>query len=244
MAEGLKACPNPWCTSAATPIPLRRTPAPNWYVACGCGVQTFNCNTEAEAITAWNRRPEPSRQDKAEDDFDPIVHARAFWAQASRVSGYFIQEGVADPDFVNVCNGDLRKLDELVHSWPHDPQPTLVWRPDREAVARIIDPDAWAYFDVPQEQRHDQEALSRFDAWKSSSLAKADAILALPASPSTDQIETKEELGVASASPPQPGTTCAPSRPRGSNVCSECGEPRAPYCRCDESWFFDMDGKP
>ena len=48
----------------------------------------------------------------------------------------------------------------------------------REAVARIIDPEAWAYFDSGAGQRYDVDLL-RFDQWKQSSLAKADAILAL-----------------------------------------------------------------
>ena len=48
----------------------------------------------------------------------------------------------------------------------------------REAVARIIDPEAWAYFDSGAGQRYDTDLL-RFDQWKQSSLAKADAILAM-----------------------------------------------------------------
>lgn len=50
--------------------------------------------------------------------------------------------------------------------------------PDREAVARVVDPDAWAYFDSGAGQRYDTDLL-RFDQWKQSSLAKADAIIAL-----------------------------------------------------------------
>jgi hypothetical protein len=56
------------------------------------------------------------------------------------------------------------------------------WRPDLEAVARVIDPDAWAYFDTDAGQ-HNTTDLLRFDAWKQSSLRKAKAILALPTPP-------------------------------------------------------------
>ena len=48
-------------------------------------------------------------------------------------------------------------------------------RPSREEVARIIDPDAWAYFGTGH---HNSADLLRFDAWKQSSLRKADDILA------------------------------------------------------------------
>ena len=50
--------------------------------------------------------------------------------------------------------------------------------PDREALARVVDPDAWSYFDSGAGQRYDVDLL-RFDQWKQSSLAKADAIIAL-----------------------------------------------------------------
>lgn len=38
--------------------------------------------------------------------------------------------------------------------------------------------------------------------------------------------------------------TSVPTKTLLTNVCPECEEPKTPYCRCDEAWFFDMDGKP
>lgn len=48
----------------------------------------------------------------------------------------------------------------------------------REEIARVIDPDAWAYFDTDAGQ-HNGVDLLRFAAWKQSSLRKADQCLAL-----------------------------------------------------------------
>jgi hypothetical protein len=48
----------------------------------------------------------------------------------------------------------------------------------REKVARIIDPEAWLYFDRPGEKT--TADILRFDTWKQSSLRKADSLLALP----------------------------------------------------------------
>lgn len=45
-----------------------------------------------------------------------------------------------------------------------------------EAVARIIDPDAWAYFDHDAGQ-HSTTDLLRFSAWKQSSIRKAKAAI-------------------------------------------------------------------
>lgn len=50
--------------------------------------------------------------------------------------------------------------------------------PDREALARVIDPEAWAYFDTGAGQHYGTDLL-RFERWKQSSLTKADAILAM-----------------------------------------------------------------
>ena len=51
------------------------------------------------------------------------------------------------------------------------------WRPDREAIARIIDPAEWALDDVGRSKEPPVRAL-----FLDASLAKADAILALPPS--------------------------------------------------------------
>lgn len=53
----LKPCPNPWCISTTTPVRTLQSSG-EWRVMCGCGVVTHRHKTEAEAITAWNTRPE------------------------------------------------------------------------------------------------------------------------------------------------------------------------------------------
>ena len=65
---------------------------------------------------------------------------------------------------------------------------------DREAVARIIDPAAWGVLDgtIPQLPMTAKDR-DRFDAWKQSSLRKADAILALALSLYAKIVEERDE---------------------------------------------------
>lgn len=51
------------------------------------------------------------------------------------------------------------------------------------------------------------------------------------------------ELEKLSPKKPDVGEESRAPKRRGQFTCAECGEPRSPYCRCDEDWFFDMDGK-
>lgn len=54
--------------------------------------------------------------------------------------------------------------------------------PEREAIARLSDPNAWACFDA--------DDLMRFDAWKQSSLRKAEAIISQHIEPLRRELET------------------------------------------------------
>lgn len=69
----------------------------------------------------------------------------------------------------------------------------MTWKPDREAVARIIDPRSWSNFDYwgarPERGIMSADQLQRMVA---PSLAKADAILAL--SPPAGEAERVREL--------------------------------------------------
>lgn len=62
----IEPCPNPWCESEVVPFirkgSLTREAPTQVQVECGCGIYGPACNTEAEAIAAWNTRTPPASQ--------------------------------------------------------------------------------------------------------------------------------------------------------------------------------------
>lgn len=57
----LKPCPNPWCRRKFPPKAYRHIGSTTRYVHCDdCGMDGPTADTEAEAIAAWNTRPEAS----------------------------------------------------------------------------------------------------------------------------------------------------------------------------------------
>ena len=60
MSEKLRPCPNPWCkTNRPQRIRTELTFAGvvRSRVECTCGVKGPRCDTEEEAVAAWNHRP-------------------------------------------------------------------------------------------------------------------------------------------------------------------------------------------
>ncbi len=75
--------------------------------------------------------------------------------------------------------GQSQALDDL--NPPIKTEPARGWRPDREAVARIIDPVSWRKAEERPERMRPRDSVFESVAM---SLAKADAILNLPPAPS------------------------------------------------------------
>lgn len=116
---------------------------------------------------------------------------------------------VSPPEFAEDVADALNKA--LTRPQPSQPS----WRPDREAVARIIDPSKWrvldSYLADVKRKYRGKDAAYDPEAFKDKeSLAKADAILALP----TEEGEALGELLDRS--------TCEHGIWIGA-TCSECG---------------------
>lgn len=65
MTDKLMPCPNPWCESEVAPFTrkgqMTREAPVQVQVECGCGIYGPACDTEAEALAAWNTRPTSAR---------------------------------------------------------------------------------------------------------------------------------------------------------------------------------------
>lgn len=82
----LEPCPNPWCVSEVAVFirkgSLTREAPEQVQIECGCGIYGPACDTEAEAIAAWNRRTPPAsqsddipRSDAGEEAGEPVASA-------------------------------------------------------------------------------------------------------------------------------------------------------------------------
>jgi len=78
-------------------------------------------------------------------------------------------------EFEGECHLTEEEANEIIGELTAPPEP-VAWRPDRESVARIIDPDAWAFADRHAGKPVLQTAVT-FETRRS--LTKADTILAL-----------------------------------------------------------------
>lgn len=77
---------------------------------------------------------------------------------------------------MRVVTADLIYKAMIAAAPPKEAEP---WRPDMEAVARMIDPQAWALIDHWRAKPERLDLISRIHREAQPSLAKADAILAL-----------------------------------------------------------------
>lgn len=75
------ACPTPWCSKEDQPYTWQG-PDDKWMVICStCNVEGPNCNTESEAIAAWNTRS----QAKAPDDLrEAVANEHPLFAKVCR----------------------------------------------------------------------------------------------------------------------------------------------------------------
>lgn len=145
LAKELLPCPNPWCDSAVPPWSTL-APGSGYWVTCGCGFAACLRSTEAEAITAWNTRTPPVR----EDVLEVVKHA---W-DAGYSTG---QDYRDDPPFAGLgkhnrrhgwetyaCSLSDRNLVVSATTTPENSE--LVTQADRDAAAdylKIAHPMVW-----------------------------------------------------------------------------------------------------
>lgn len=167
-------------------------------VVCCCGAQGPAKRGMPEAVSAWNRRAladpggegvpvawnglgeppvgqgrvEITRPDPAFDVWDRLLADTSLRAMREKLSIH-----------------DLRLIIGHVRAADTHPEP-VAWRPDRESVARIIDPKCYELTEAlesadgePEQLRRDATAMR--DQRLAVALEKADAILALPSAPET-----------------------------------------------------------
>lgn len=187
--------------------PGRTFGAPSWGATCnpgltdkdtGCGACVDGFDTQAEAIAAWNRRP----TDDAALAARGAGQGEADWRSAMRglIDVWHRQAAAIEKDTTKaVPAADVRLsrvraalLDrvasdlKLTMACVASPAAGGGWKPEREQVARIIEPESWAVYDqCVQDLDHpylDQKVVTKGKI--ESSLERADAILALPAAPS------------------------------------------------------------
>jgi hypothetical protein len=109
---------HPNSANICTFIPYRGT------IADGATINYGHCREARAALAA----PVPSPDGAGERTLEITRLEYEGWAQASIVSGYWIKD---QPDnvFVQVCNGDLRKLNEATHEIATSPSPAVAAEP-------------------------------------------------------------------------------------------------------------------
>lgn len=128
------------------------------------GEHTFETARDHDTVTAWNTRPRTEGRGEGE----PVasIARRVLDATSQDIDGYWFVGG-EDPEEL---------LAELATAL--DASPIRETEISREAVARIIDPEAWEEY-LLEDGRVDEEVASIFRDAYETSLIKADAILNL-----------------------------------------------------------------
>lgn len=164
MSETLKPCPR--CQKADNLAFVQVCSDGGWGVACHDCHLTLDTRAETQAYAAieWNRRSPAGA-----GEVEPVA-----WIVRHLEDGPTFVDHRKAQDFAKLCGGRVEPLYGA---------PPPAWKPDREAVAREIEPACWDVFnECGRDFSHpylDQKVVLK-DKIRAS-LVRADAILALPA---------------------------------------------------------------